>query len=189
MSNRKTTRRDGGVTDTLGYDQNSQMTAFSLGGTATSLTYDANGNRKQVGATTYATVNGLNQYTTVGTASVGYGTNGNLNSYNTWSYGYDAENHLTSASKTGTSSGFYYDGLGRQVARTINGVTTYSLWDGANRVAEYGAGGALLNRWIFAAGDLVRSPNPQLLPTAVQTYYYPTASAAPATSPMPAVIC
>ncbi|MBA2682562.1 MAG: RHS repeat-associated core domain-containing protein, partial [Ktedonobacteraceae bacterium] len=64
-------------------------------------------------------------------------------------------------------SDFYYDGLNRQVARVINGIATYSVWDGAERVAEYDASGNVLNRWIYAGGDLVRSPNPQ------QIYYYP----------------
>ncbi|MBA2682560.1 MAG: hypothetical protein H0U76_29720, partial [Ktedonobacteraceae bacterium] len=64
-------------------------------------------------------------------------------------------------------SDFYYDGLNRQVARVINGIATYSVWDGAERVAEYDASGNVLNRWIYAGGDLVRSPSPQ------QIYYYP----------------
>ena len=75
-------------------------------------------------------------------------------------------NRLTSANQSGTTSSFYYDGLGRQVARVINGTATYSVWDGWNLFAEY-SGGTQTNRWIWAGNDLIRSPG---------MYYYPDAS-------------
>ncbi|MBA3962699.1 MAG: Hint domain-containing protein, partial [Chthoniobacterales bacterium] len=168
VGNRNSIQRDGGVTDALVYNKNSEMTSFSLEGTATSLSYDPSGNRINTTAgMSYLPANNLNQYTTVGGQALTYGGNGNLSTYNTWTYSFDAQNRLTSADKTGTNSDFYYDGLNRQVARVLNGIATYSVWDGAERVAEYDASGNVLNRWIYAGGDLVRSPNPQ------QIYYYP----------------
>jgi RHS repeat-associated protein len=44
---------------------------------------------------------------------------------------------VTSASKSGVTETFKYDGLNRQVSWTMNGVTTYSVWDGWNLVEEY----------------------------------------------------
>ena len=48
-------------------------------------------------------------------------------------YTYDAQNRLLTA----PGMSFKYDGLNRQVSRTANGVTTYSVWDGWNLVQEY----------------------------------------------------
>jgi hypothetical protein len=38
-----TAQREGGVIDSLGYDKNSQMTSYSLGGAVSTLTYDESG--------------------------------------------------------------------------------------------------------------------------------------------------
>jgi YD repeat-containing protein len=49
----------------------------------------------------------------------------------TVSYSYDASgNRLSRASTTGKNAYFYYDGLNRQVARSITGEPVYfSVWD------------------------------------------------------------
>jgi hypothetical protein len=44
--------------------------------------------------------------------AVDYGPNGNLASYGGWSYGYDADNRLISATGGGHIVTFVYDGLG-----------------------------------------------------------------------------
>ncbi len=178
-------QRDGGLADGYGYGLSEQVADFRVngtvnlstgavsGGTLTSFVFDASGNRTKVTkagvATNYDPANNLNEYTKVGGVSVTNGTLGNVSAYNGWSYSYDSQRRLSSADKSGVTSDFYYDGLNRQVARVINGVTTYSVWDGWTLAAEYGPGPVLRNRYIYAGNDLIRSPSPSGI------YYYPDA--------------
>ena len=185
VGRRQYVQRDGGLADGYGYGFSEQVADFRLNGTVNLSTgavsggvlshfdFDASGNRTSLasgGVSTAYTANGLNQYSTVGNLSPGYGALGNLSGYNGWSYTYDSQGRLISASKGATSATFFYDGLNRQVARSITaaGTTTitYSVWDGWNLVAEYGPGPVLRNRFIYAGNDLIRSPNPSGI------YYY-----------------
>jgi RHS repeat-associated protein len=75
-----------------------------------------------------------------GESGLGYDANGNLTTYKGWTYTYDAQNRLTSASNGTTSAEFYYDGKNRQIARNINGVIRFSAWDGWELVEEYAGG-------------------------------------------------
>ncbi|MCP5380344.1 MAG: RHS repeat-associated core domain-containing protein [Novosphingobium sp.] len=85
--------------------------------------------------------NGLNQYTQSGTKTLGYDDNGNLISDQTWTFGYDAENQLTSASATGVALAYRYNALGRMDRRQLNSATaTDYLYDGQSLIAEHAAG-------------------------------------------------
>ncbi len=172
VSNRISEQRNGVAFASIGYDNNSEMTSYSQSGVSTSLTYDASGNRKSVGSTSYGAANTLNQYTTVGGAALSYGGNGNLKTYNGWTYTYDSMNRLTVASGPGgVTANFYYDGLNRQVARTISGSpTTFSVWDGWTLYAEYTAGNILDNLPIHGAGADLIEQSEAGLPT---TFIYP----------------
>jgi RHS repeat-associated protein len=73
----------------------------------------------------------------------GYDFAGNLTGANGWTYAYDAENRLVSATTTisGTTytNTYSYDGEGRRVAKSANGVATWFVYDGfGNLAAEYG---------------------------------------------------
>ena len=61
--------------------------------------------------------------------------NGNLTSDGTNTYNWDARNYLAATPGSGNAS-FTYDGLGRRMLRTINGVTTEFLYDGMGPVQE-----------------------------------------------------
>jgi len=50
------------------------------------------------------TANGLNQYTAAAGATINHDANGNLTGDGTWSYGYDQNNRLRTATKAGTSA-------------------------------------------------------------------------------------
>jgi RHS repeat-associated protein len=69
-----------------------------------------------------------------------YDANGNLTTYKGWSYTYDAQNRLTSASNGTISAEFYYDGKNRQIARRIGGVVRFNVWDNWELVEEYATG-------------------------------------------------
>jgi RHS Repeat len=131
------------------------------------------------GVTTNYNDNELNQYASItGVAAPTYDGNGNLKTYNGWSYTYDAMNRLTAAVKGATSASFYYDGLNRQVARWINGKITFNVWDGSNLFGEFvpdpsGAPGDLFHTQPIhgAGGDLLFKAETGFTPA----YYYPDA--------------
>jgi RHS repeat-associated protein len=151
VGNRRWTKRDGGNGDSFLYDYNDQVTALRLDVTnpesppiRDTIFYDSSGNRTSFALTlngpsdTYS-INNLNQYTQRNATNAAYDINGNLTSgVDGSTYTYDAQNRLLSASKSGVTMTFKYDGLNRQVSRTVNGgPPTYSVWDGWDLVQEY----------------------------------------------------
>lgn len=96
-------------------------------------------------------VNGLNQYTAVGTRSYGYDANGNLTLDGYTTYLYDVENRLVSASGQ-TSAQLTYDPLGRlwQIAGPQG--TQRLLYDGDALVGEYDGEGTLQRRYVHGSG-------------------------------------
>ena len=81
-----------------------------------------------------------------------YNSNGCLSGDGTWTFTYDTENHLTAATKTGTSVSYLYDPLHRQTQKTVGTVKSRYLYSGWQRIADYdGSTGALLTRYIFGA--------------------------------------
>jgi RHS repeat-associated protein len=94
------------------------------------------------------TANSLNQYTAVGAVTPSYDGNGNLTSDATFTFGYDAENRLTSASGAGNTASYTYDAQGRRKTKTVNGTTTVFVTDAGNReVLEYDGTSGAVQRW------------------------------------------
>jgi RHS repeat-associated protein len=106
-------------------------------------------------STTAYTANALNQYTAVGAVTPAYDSNGNTTSDGTSTLGYDAENRLVSASKTGMTATYTFDGRGRRKTKTVNGTTTVFVTDADNReVLEYdGSSGAILRWYAYGLGS------------------------------------
>ena len=92
--------------------------------------------------------NTLNQYSSVGGVSQSYDQKGNLTGDGTWTFTYDAENRLKTASKSGSSVSYSYDGIGRRISKTVNSTTTDYLLDGNEEIAEY-SGSTLLRRYVY----------------------------------------
>ncbi|MGD8456603.1 MAG: RHS repeat-associated core domain-containing protein [Anaerolineales bacterium] len=94
-------------------------------------TYDAVGNRLSQTtdiATTSYTYDIANRLTAVDSQPYTWDNNGNMLSDGTTTYTYDAANHLTTATQSGDSYSFAYNGLGDRLQQTVNTVTTnYSL--------------------------------------------------------------
>src|SRR5207247_801293 len=86
-------------------------------------------------------------------------------------YPYDSLNRLLTASKIGTTETFAYDGLNRQVSRTIGaGSPTYNVYDGWNLITEYAPGATVpTNAYVSGAGGLVENIK-------TNRYYYQDAS-------------
>ncbi|MCZ2154452.1 MAG: hypothetical protein LC114_11230 [Bryobacterales bacterium] len=73
-------------------------------------------------------------------ANYGYDAAGNQTIYGGWTLGYDAENRLVSSQPSGGSVTMYaYDGEGRRVKKTTNGVSTVYVYAADGELAaEYG---------------------------------------------------
>ena len=97
--------------------------------------------------------NNLNQYDTHAGQSFSYYPNGNLRSFDGWTYNYNAHNRLISASKSGQSLILEYDATGRLNSNTLNGSKTTVLYDGNELVAEYNTSGTLLRRYVHGVGS------------------------------------
>ena len=67
------------------------------------------------------TPNSMNQYASVDAVTQSYDNNGNLTGDGTWSYGFDYENHLVSAAKSGVTASYVVDPFGRREQKTVNG--------------------------------------------------------------------
>jgi RHS repeat-associated protein len=168
MGNRSSIQRDGGTAEVYGNDLAQQATVGVDSGNTHTYGYDANGNRTHKnGAGTYVT-NFLNQPTTFEGQAVSYNINGDAVTYGSdTTYAYDAQNRLTSVTAGVNTSTYVYDGLNRKISQTVNGVTTYNVWDGWSLIEERGAGNALLNSYVYGAGEIIE----RITGTTAQFYY------------------
>ncbi len=94
--------------------------------------------------------NGLNQITKVAQGGLvfdlGYDNNGSLTGDGTWSYAYDVENRLKTATGPGVAATYEYDPLGRRSKKSGTGVATeIYLSDGVEEIADYDGAGVLLD--------------------------------------------
>jgi RHS repeat-associated protein len=159
-------KRDSGTGDGFSYDRTQQILAFQQnatvditagtisGGQTTTLEFDGCGNRTKLNGTSMATPNNMNQPTDNG---IGHDNNGNMQTVDGWSFSYDAQNRLISASKGSTSATFAYDAKNRQIARSINGVITFSVWDDWELVEEYTTGNIVSAKYLQGAHGPVKS--------------------------------
>jgi YD repeat-containing protein len=131
------------VTTTLSYNPASQI----IGLTRSNDAY-AFGGYPSV-SRTYA-ANGLNQYTSAGSASFTYDANGNLTGDGASTFTYDVENRLVSRSG---GLALAYDPAGRlwQTSGAASGTTRY-LYDGGKLSVEYDGSGNVLRRYIHGPG-------------------------------------
>lgn len=74
-----------------------------------------------------------------------YDTNGNLTSYNGWTYSYDVYNRLIKSVNGGMIVPYYYDGLNRQIAHDVGAAHTYEVWDGWNLLEERNNAGNIVH--------------------------------------------
>lgn len=95
-------------------------------------------------------VNGLNQYTNVGSAQLAYDANGNLTSDGSTSYVYDAENRLVQASN---GAELRYDPLGRLFQTSSPAKTRQFLYDGDQLTVEYDGSNNLIRRYVHGPGE------------------------------------
>jgi RHS repeat-associated protein len=158
-----------GATLTYGYDLANRLTELTNPGPTagqghlagapynwSTYVLDPVGNRNQVvtnGVATNYAANNLNQYTSIGTLTSTYDSKGNLSSYSGWTFAYDAENHLISASNGSTTIAWFYDGLGRCVTRSVNGVAVRYVYEGWRIRGQFDVNGNVLAQHEYGAGQ------------------------------------
>lgn len=171
LSRRTTVTLGNGTTTSYGYSPQGALAslAHNLAGTAQdqTTTYTRNQVQEIVGhswtndlyqwagyanGTKSYTANGLNQYTVAAGATISHDTRGNLTGDGTWTYSFDADNKLKSATKSGYSATLGYDPEGRLHTTVLAGTTTHLRYDGADLVAEYDGSGNLLRRYVHGPG-------------------------------------
>jgi len=104
-------------------------------------------------STAYATADSVNKYPAVGGTSYSYDGNKNLTSEGVWTYGYDTENHMLTASKTGVSASFVYDPMERQSQKTVGSIKSRYIYSEWQRIADYdGTSGILQTRYVYGVG-------------------------------------
>ncbi|MBX9669586.1 MAG: RHS repeat-associated core domain-containing protein [Candidatus Obscuribacterales bacterium] len=133
-----------GVTFTPGYDRTHKMISQAAS--------DANfvWSPAATISTTYGTADSVNKYPTVGGVSYSYNGNGCLTGDSTWTFGYDTENHLLTASKTGVSVTNLYDPVHRQREHQVGSTKNRYVYAGWQRIADYdGATDTLQNRYVY----------------------------------------
>ncbi len=163
--NRATMTTTGG---TVTYSYNDIYELAGVSGLQThSYAYDAVGNRTTADLISY-TDNNLNQYATVNSVSFSYDDNGNLTSDGSNTYTYDEENKLLTTMNSANSVSYQYDAFNRRVAKTINGTTTYYVYDADEVVAEYDSTNTLQSEYIY--GDSIDEV--LTMDRSLNTYYY-----------------
>ncbi len=117
---------------------------------------DKAGNRTSVTDTVYGntsyTPNNFNQYTAVTGSTITNGPEHEISAYQNVSYTYINDEHLTTASDGTNTYDLKYDALGRCVKRTLNGVTTYYIYDGEKPILEYDAAGTQVGWNVYGKG-------------------------------------
>jgi RHS repeat-associated protein len=147
------------VTWTLGYNPASQIVSDVRDNDSYAWTGAVSVNRSY-------NVNGLNQYTSAGSASFTYDDNGNLIGDGTNSYTYDVENRLVSAVSGTVTTSLTYDPVGRLYeVKKKTGATTNSdtlfVYDGDALVLEYDntqATPPVTNRYVHGANAAADDP-------------------------------
>lgn len=129
---------------TFGYNPASQITTRASSNDSYAYTGSVNVNRNYIS-------NGLNQYTSAGTASFTYDANGNLTSDGSNNFVYDAENKLVSVSGAHTAT-LTYDPLGRLWQLSAGSATTRFIYDGDHDIVETDGSGNVLRAFNWGPG-------------------------------------
>ena len=163
------------------YDGKSQVTGAAGNNTNFAYNYDEIGNRTTAteGATnwTYAS-NLLNQYTQVNAMVPTYDADGNMLTWNGWTYTWNGENRMISAENGSTRVEMGYDFIGRRFEKKVyesNVLTRHEkyVYNGYKQIASYDAlsNEALQKTYTWQPVDL---DVPVSMTSGGETYYYVT---------------
>jgi RHS repeat-associated protein len=104
------------------YDNADRLTGMTNGTSSESYSYDAVGNRTSSHLSTTYTTGPFNSLSATAGATMSYDSNGSMTGKTVgsvnWTYGWDFENRMMSASDGVDAASYVYDALGRRVKRT-----------------------------------------------------------------------
>ncbi|MBF0384621.1 MAG: RHS repeat protein, partial [Candidatus Omnitrophica bacterium] len=158
-----------------GYDDIYQLTSDQRPTATDSFVYDKLGNRDswtRDSNTIPYVPNNLNQYTSVNGINYAYDGNGNLTSDGANTYTYDEENRLTSVIVSGSEAIYSYDGLGRRISKTFDGVTTYFIYDRDRVIEDRDTSGALIRDYVYGSGIDEVLVSKSYIPNPISYYYF-----------------
>jgi RHS repeat-associated protein len=137
------------TTNTFGYNNRSELIDAALGLDDYGYNYDQIGNRitvtssvDSVSSVVNYQANQLNQYTNIsygqGSSLPSYDADGNMLTHGDWTYTWNGENRMTSASNCvdNTYITYSYDYQGRMIQKVTDGETILFYWDGNHVIAE-----------------------------------------------------
>ncbi len=136
-------------TNAFGYNVRSELVDATMGTNRYSYLYDPIGNRQAATNNTTITkytANALNQYSQITntqspiTIVPTYDDDGNMTSYNGWTFTWDAENRLVLASNGTTVVSNAYDYMSRRIVKAANGSSRTFLYDGWAMIRDATAG-------------------------------------------------
>ncbi|MHB1453859.1 MAG: RHS repeat domain-containing protein [Saccharofermentanales bacterium] len=171
-----TQRTQNGTTTIKGvdyvYDEAGQLTRVNdqAGSKSYTYKYDAGGNiseRKEYAYTTgtlgtpnltipylYGDANWKDKLTSYNGKALTYNTNGQLSTYDGWTYTWQAGRQLAGMSRTGTTAAYTYNASGLRTSRTVNGTTTnYTLV--GSQITHEKTGTAQMDYYYDGNGQLV----------------------------------
>lgn len=138
------------------YNADQPWTSSTPANASRSVSYNQNAlNRNSVndnGVATSYTWDSMNQYSKVGSQSLNYDFNFNLASYAGASFTFNAQKRLVSVSGNGHTASFIYDGLGRCLKRTIDGMVMVVAYDGWKPILEWDGAGNFQAYNIYGPG-------------------------------------
>ncbi len=132
-------------TNAFGYNARNELVDAAMGTNRYSYLYDPIGNRQAATNNTTITkytANALNQYSQITntqspiTIVPTYDDDGNMTSYNGWTFTWDAENRLVLASNGTTVVSNAYDYMSRRIVKAANGSSRTFLYDGWAMIRE-----------------------------------------------------
>lgn len=132
--------------ESYSYDGLNRLTSASCVSWSHTYSYDKAGNRTSKDGISY-TINAVNEITALSDGtSFTYDSNGNrtqkTQGSDSWGYTYDSANKLTRVERNGVVLGEYvYDGYGKRIQASEDGVTTTYIYSGSNIVYEENTAG------------------------------------------------
>ena len=134
----RTQRVDQAGTHLYTYDALHRLTGADYPGPDNHLyTYDAVGNRlTKTGVSGGYTYDAADRMLAAGGVAYAYDDNGNLTSRGADTFTWDAEDRLTSATVSGATTAFAYNGDGLRHSRTFAGNTTTFTWEVARSIPQ-----------------------------------------------------
>jgi RHS repeat-associated protein len=133
-----------------------------------SYTYDRVGNREDPGNSAAYTYDKNNRILTGAGFTYTFDNDGNMATRSDGgSFAYDARNRLIQFTRGAVTASYLHDVNGRRIRKTVNGATTWFLWDRARVLAEYDATGSRVRRYGYLEDDFA----PAQLQDANGVYY------------------